>query len=105
MGLAKVSGTDFDREVLQHPGWVVVDFYADWCGPCRWIAPLVERFASAQGDRVKVVKVDSDADEPLAERYMVKKIPTLIAFKDGQEVRREIFPQSMGQLEALVADE
>jgi thioredoxin 1 len=104
MALRTVSGAEFDSEVLQQEGWVVVDFYADWCGPCRWIAPLVERFAEQHAGRVTVVKVDSDADEAIAERYTVKKIPTLIAFKDGREVRRALFPQSMGQLEALIQE-
>ena len=104
MALKQVTAGEWESEVLQHDGVVLVDFYADWCGPCRWLAPLLEKFAGENAERVKVVKVDSDADEALSEQYMVKKIPTLIAFKGGQELRRAINPQSRGELERLIAE-
>ena len=103
MGLKQIRETDFDQEVLGHDGWVLVDFYATWCPPCRALAPLLERFADQNAERVKVVKVDTDADEPLSDRYGVRTIPTVIAFKGGQEVKRAVNPQSRAALEALIA--
>jgi thioredoxin 1 len=102
MSVRQIDGAQFETEVLQHDGAVLVDFYATWCGPCRALAPLLERFAQENADRVKVVKVDSDADEALAARYSVMKIPTVIAFKGGQEVARAINPQSRTKLEELL---
>jgi thioredoxin 1 len=103
MPVTQVKGSEFEREVLQHDGIVVVDFYAQWCPPCRALAPLLDRFAQENADRVKVVKVDTDTDEDLAARYGVRTIPTLIAFKGGQEVARAINPQSRAKLEELIA--
>jgi thioredoxin 1 len=82
---------------------VLVDFYAQWCPPCRALAPLLERFATENAERVKVVKVDSDADEDLAATFGIRTIPTLIAFQDGQEVARAINPQSRAKLEELIS--
>jgi len=104
MALKQVTDSDWEKEVLQHDGWVLVDFYADWCGPCRWLAPLLERFADQNQERVKVVKLDTDAYEAVSEKYMVKKIPTVISFRNGQEVKRAINPQSRDALDALVAE-
>jgi thioredoxin 1 len=104
MALNLVGSEDWDTEVLGHDGWVIVDFYADWCGPCRWLAPLLERFAEQNADRVKIVKLDTDRYEALSEQYGVQKIPTLVAFRNGQEVRRAINPQTPQALETLISD-
>lgn len=103
MALRKISGAEFEAEVLQHPKRVLVDFYADWCFPCRALAPRLEQFAEQNEDKVTVVKVDSDADEELSNRYSVRTIPTLIAFENGQEVARAVNPQSRAALEALLS--
>ena len=103
MGVRQISESDWDREVAKHDGWVLVDFFATWCPPCRALAPLLERFAEANADRVKIVKVDTDSDEPLSDRYGVRTIPTIVAFKGGEEVRRAVNPQSRAALEALIA--
>jgi len=99
-----VTRANFEAEVLARPGWVIVDFYADWCWPCRALAPLLERFAEANAGKVKVVQLDIDRDEPLSEQYGVRTIPTLIAFKDGAEVRRAVNPQSRAALDALIVE-
>jgi thioredoxin 1 len=105
MAVTKISEAQFESEVLRHDGkTVLVDFYAGWCPPCRALAPLLDRFSDENADRVKVVKVDADEDEPLSERYGVKKIPTVIAFRNGEEVKRAINPQSRRELESLVAE-
>ncbi len=105
MAVKQISESEWEAEVLKHSGAVVVDFYATWCPPCRALAPLLDRWADENSARVKVVKVDSDADEALAERYGVRTIPTLVSFKNGEEVRRAVNPQSRAALEALVVDE
>ncbi|MFN3652895.1 MAG: thioredoxin [Armatimonadota bacterium] len=103
MAVPVIGEADWEAQVLKQDGWVLVDFFAIWCGPCRAMAPLLDRFAEMHPD-VKVYKVDSDADEPLSERYMVRKIPTVIAFKNGEEVRRAINPQTRAALEELIAE-
>lgn len=103
MAVTKIKGSDFETEVLQHPTRVIVDFYADWCYPCRALAPRLEQFSEEHTADLKVVKIDSDADEELSNQFGVKTIPTLIAFENGQEVRRAINPQSKAALEALLA--
>lgn len=102
MAVKEISGAEFEAEVLKHEGTVLVDFFATWCGPCKWLAPVLDRFATKHGE-VKVVKLDVDAAEDVAEKYSVKKIPTLLTFRNGEEVRRAINPQSNPELEALIA--
>lgn len=101
MGLQQVTEADWESEVLKHEGRVLVDFYATWCPPCRALAPRLEQFAEANKDRVKIVKVDTDQDEALSERYGVRTIPTIVAFQNGEEVTRAVNPQSRAALEQL----
>ncbi len=82
----KVGTDDFDREVLNSNIPVLVDFYADWCGPCRAMAPGVELLAEKAEGRYKVVKVDVDQDQQLAVRYEIRSIPSLMIFRDGEVV-------------------
>ncbi len=87
MSLASaVSSADFDTEVLQSEKPVLVDFWAAWCGPCRRVAPEVDAVASQLGEKVKVVKVDVDAEPDLAGRYNIQSIPALYIFKGGRVV-------------------
>jgi len=83
-----VSQEDFEREVLRSNQPVLVDFHADWCGPCKALAPIVEEVARELAGRLKVAKLDVDQNEQLSIRYGVQSIPTLILFKDGQEAER-----------------
>jgi thioredoxin 1 len=84
------SRLNFKREVLESDLPVMVDFWAEWCVPCRMIAPIVERLAQRYAGRLKVVKLDVDANQDLAIEYQVMSIPTLLFFKNGQPVDRII---------------
>jgi len=89
----------FDRTVAE-PGVTLVDFWATWCGPCRALAPTVERLADEFAGRAQVAKVDVDAHPALAERFGVLSIPTLLFFRDGAEVARVVGNQSYDTLKA-----
>lgn len=81
-----VTDSTFQSEVEQHPGLVVVDFWAEWCGPCRVIAPVLEQLATDYGGKLKVAKVDVDESQQTAMRFNVRSIPTLMFFKNGARV-------------------
>ena len=84
--LAAVTDADFAREVEQHEGVTMVDFWAAWCGPCYMVAPIVEEIAEEYDGRVKVAKLDVDANQNTAARFDVRSIPSILFFKDGQHV-------------------
>jgi len=88
--VAEVSDSTFTDEVLQSTTPVLVDFWAPWCGPCRAIAPMIEELANENKGSLKVVKVNVDENSQYATQYQIDAIPTLIIFKDGQEVSRLI---------------
>ena len=81
-----VSENNFQSEVIENQLPVVVDFYADWCPPCRRLGPILDRMAEEFAGKVKFVKVDSDAESQLAERFQVTGLPTVIFFERGQIV-------------------
>jgi thioredoxin 2 len=85
-----VGEQDFVATVVQSPLPVLVDFWAAWCGPCRMIAPVLERLAGELAGRVRFVKVDVDENPALAERHDVTGIPTLVLYKNGQVADRQI---------------
>lgn len=86
----QLSSSDFSREVYLSPIPVVVDVYADWCGPCRAIAPLLERLAEHYDGRIRFVKVNIDEDPEVAQAFQVEGVPTLLFFRDGQLTDRVV---------------
>ena len=86
----KVGGEDFDRTVLGSEAPVLVDFYADWCAPCKYVAPLMDELAKSHEGMLLVVKVDTDQAPDLSQKMGIRSIPTVILFKDGEEVGRSV---------------
>lgn len=86
----KVAQDDFERTVLEADAPVLVDFYADWCAPCKMVAPLLDEIAYRHVGRILVVKVDTDAAPEVALKYEIRSIPTLLLFRDGEEVERSL---------------
>ena len=84
MSVIKITGENFESEVLKADKPVILDFYADWCGPCKMMSPIIDEIAEELGDRVKVGKVNSDDEMDLAEQFGIMSIPTIIVFKNGE---------------------
>lgn len=98
----KVSDQNFDSEVLSAAGPVVVDFWAEWCGPCKAMSPLVDQLATELGEKIKVVKVNIDESPNAPTKYGVRGIPTFMVFRDGQVVDTRVGSMSKGQLNEWV---
>lgn len=89
MNITKVTDENFEQEVLNSNIPVLVDFYADWCGPCKMLSPIVDEVAK-ENDDIKVVKVNVDESQNTAIKYQVMSIPTLVVIKNGNEVNRSV---------------
>ncbi len=85
-----VSDKDFEAEVLKSAEPVIVDFYAEWCGPCKAMAPALEQLATEMAGKVKIVKVDVDQNPGITGKYGIRAMPTPIAFKGGQPVGQQV---------------
>lgn len=97
-----VTDDSFEDEVLNANGPVLVDFWAEWCGPCKMIAPVVEELADEYENKLKVCKLDIDANPETAPKYNVKGIPTLIIFKNGNPEGKKVGALSKSQLAAFI---
>jgi thioredoxin 1 len=101
--VTEVSDTSFEAEVLQSGTPVLVDFWAAWCGPCRELAPTVDRVAEEYGGRLKVVKVSVDENTATMDRLRIRSIPTLVLFKDGVEQDRIVGLQQQETVSRMIA--
>ncbi|MFZ0847246.1 MAG: thioredoxin [Pseudolabrys sp.] len=90
MAVGKTSDASFESDVLKSAEPVVVDFWAEWCGPCRMIAPALEEISGQVGDKVKIVKLNVDENPNTAAKYGIMSIPTLLMFKNGEIFSRQV---------------
>ena len=102
MAVGKVSDATFESEVLKASGPVVVDFWAEWCGPCRMIAPALEEISGQLGDKVKIVKLNVDENPATAQKYGIMSIPTLMLFKNGELASRQVGAAPRQKLEQWI---
>jgi thioredoxin 1 len=94
-----VTEQTFEQEVLKSDKPVIVDFWAEWCGPCHAVSPVLDRIADERKDELKLVKVNIDEQQGLAMRYGIASIPTIVLFKDGEPAAAAIGAQPKGALE------
>jgi thioredoxin 1 len=94
-----VTESTFDQEVLSSDKPVIVDFWAEWCGPCHAVSPILDKIAEERADELKLVKVNIDEEQALAERYGIASIPTMVLFKDGEPAAAAIGAQPKGAIE------
>ena len=102
MSEVKLTGNNFQTEVLESDVTVLVDFWATWCGPCKMIAPVVEEISVAYKDKLKVGKVNVDDENELAREYRIMSIPTLLLFKNGKVADMVVGFRSKAELEEWI---
>ena len=95
-----VTTQTFEQEVIQRDQPVIVDFWAEWCGPCHAVAPVLEKIADERKDELKVVKVNIDEEQEIAMRFGIVSIPTIMLFKDGEPAAIAVGAQPKGALES-----
>ena len=101
MAVVKLTTDNFDQEVLQAGQTVLVDFYADWCGPCKMMGPGVEELAGEESN-VKVCKINIDEEMAVAQKYGVMSIPTFISFKNGEVAGKQVGAVPKSKLQELI---
>ena len=102
MATVKVTDESFDADVLKASTPVLVDFWAEWCGPCKMIAPALDELADAYNGRAKIAKVNVDQNRALAAKYHVRSIPMLLVFKDGEVQAQQIGAVGKAQLAGML---
>ena len=101
MAIIKLTKDNFEQEVLKSEKPVLVDFYADWCGPCQMLSPIVDEVAEERDD-IKVGKINVDEQMELAMRFQVSSIPMLVVFKDGKAVAKSVGYRPKSEIAAMV---
>jgi thioredoxin 1 len=97
--MENVTEATFEQKVLKSDKPVVVDFWAEWCGPCHAVAPVLDKIASEREGELEIVKVNIDEEQGIAQRYGIASIPTIVLFKDGEPAAAAIGAQPKGALE------
>ena len=104
MGLGQVTDASFASDVEQSDVPVLVDFWAEWCGPCRMMNPILEEFATAHDGQMKVVKLNVDENPEAAARFKVLSIPTMLVFQNGEVVKQMVGAMSRQRLDEALAE-
>ena len=102
MATIKTTDGDFSTDVLQAEKPVLVDFWAEWCGPCKAIGPALEELSDAHGDAISIVKLNIDENPLTPQQYNVRGIPTLLIFKNGEEVSRKVGAMAKSKIEEWI---
>jgi thioredoxin 1 len=100
--IVHTSDSDFESDVLSSDKPVLVDYWAEWCGPCKMIAPILDEIAAEYSDRIKVCKLDIDANQATPPKYGIRGIPTLMLFKNGEVEATKVGALSKSQLAAFL---
>jgi thioredoxin 1 len=98
----EVTDQNFEAEVLKSDKPAIIDFWAEWCAPCRQIAPIIKDLAATWGDKVKIVKMDIDANPGTPGKYGVRAIPTILAFQNGKVVQQLVGQRPKADFEAMI---
>jgi thioredoxin 1 len=104
MGTKKVTDETFEADVLKNDKPVLVDYWAEWCGPCKMVAPVLEAIAEEHGDKLDIVKLNVDENPKVAQKYGILNIPTLGVFKNGEVVKEVVGARSKSALLRELAD-
>lgn len=100
--ISHVTDDSFETDVLKSDTPVLVDYWAEWCGPCKMIAPILDEVSTEYSERVRIVKLDVDQNRSTSMKYDIRGVPTLMLFKEGVEVARHIGALSKSQLTAFI---
>jgi len=99
-----VTKSNFDAEVIKSTVPVVADFWAEWCGPCKMVAPILKELAREYKDKIKIAKIDVDAENELAQQFNIVSIPTILVFSKGQVVKQQIGAVPRQALEKMIKE-
>lgn len=100
----EITDANFEQEIASNAGLAMVDFWAEWCAPCRIVGPIVEELAAEYADRVKVGKVDVDQNPQVAQRFNIRSIPSILFFKDGELVDTVVGAHPKANLEGKIRE-